>query len=158
MSHSADLRLGGMVVLWALSGCSADGSPSPVQGDGRFDEATWAALLTLTADELPPPPGDASNRVADDARAAAWGQRLFFDAGFSGTLLDSDNDGMHGGVGLQGETGKVSCASCHVPEDGFSDTRTVFQQISLAAGWTPRRTPSILDVGQAKLLMWDPSQ
>ncbi|MBL8951065.1 MAG: hypothetical protein JNK82_09830, partial [Myxococcaceae bacterium] len=37
----------------------------------------------------------------------------------------------------------------------FTDTRTLFKQISLASGWTPRRTPSILDVGHAKILMWD---
>jgi cytochrome c peroxidase len=113
------------------------------------------ALLELSPEVLPSVPPDVSNRVADDARAAAWGQVLFFDPGFSGTLLDSDNDLFHGGVGLQGETGKVSCASCHVPEDGFVDTRSKFQQISLASGWTRRRTPSVLDVGHATLLMWD---
>lgn len=113
------------------------------------------ALLALSPGATPAVPPDVSNRVADDQRAAAWGQVLFFDAGFSGTLLDSDNDGFHDGVGLQGETGKVSCASCHVPEDGFVDTRTRFGQISLASGWTRRRSPSVLDVGHATLLMWD---
>ena len=113
------------------------------------------ALLALSPGASPAVPPDVSNRVADDPRAAAWGQVLFFDAGFSGMLLDSDNDGFHDGVGLQGETGKVSCASCHVPADGFVDTRTRFGQISLASGWTRRRSPSVLDVGHATLLMWD---
>jgi cytochrome c peroxidase len=104
---------------------------------------------------LPAPPADSSNQYADNAAAAALGHKLFFDTGFSGVLLESDNEGTHGGVGLQGETGKVSCASCHVPASGFSDTRTVHKQLSLASGWSNRRTPSILDVGHAQLLMWD---
>jgi cytochrome c peroxidase len=119
-------------------------------------------LETLSLASPLPPPADASNAVADDPRAAALGQALFFDPGFSGRLLDSDNgapDNMegfvHNSLGFQGESGRVSCASCHVPGDGFSDTRTVHQQISLAAGWTNRRTPSVLDVGHASLVMWD---
>lgn len=107
------------------------------------------------APALPKPPVDLSNDFADDPEAALLGHRLFFDPGFSGKLLESDNDGFHGGVGMQGETGKVSCASCHLPESGFLDTRSVHKQLSLASGWTGRRTPSILDVGHAKLLMWD---
>ena len=116
----------------------------------------WVELSKLSpAATLPAPPVDLSNEVADDPAAAALGHKLFFDPGFSGALLESDNDGHHGGVGRQGETGKVSCASCHVPDSGFVDTRTVHKQLSLASGWTGRRTPSILDVGHAKLLMWD---
>jgi cytochrome c peroxidase len=42
-----------------------------------------------------------------------------------------------------------------VPEGGFSDTRTLHGQVSLGAGWGLRRAPSLLDVAQSKLLMWD---
>ncbi len=123
---------------------------------GEEQDETRAALLSLSpARTLPAPPADPSNEVADDPAAAALGQILFFDPGFSGALLESDNDGQHNGVGMQGETGKVSCASCHVPGDAFTDTRTIQQQLSLAAGWTNRRTPSILDVGHATRIMWD---
>jgi cytochrome c peroxidase len=107
---------------------------------------------------LPSPPRDASNGFADDARAAALGQELFFDAGFSGPLLDGDNDGSPVALGARGETGKVSCAGCHVASAGFLDDRSRGKQISLAAGWNLRRTPSLLDVGQARLLMWDGSR
>jgi cytochrome c peroxidase len=107
---------------------------------------------------LPSPPRDASNRYADDARAAALGQKLFFDAGFSGPLLDGDNDGTQVALGVRGETGKVSCAGCHVAAAGFLDDRSRGKQISLAAGWNLRRTPSLLDVGHARLLMWDGSR
>ena len=123
---------------------------------GLIGDEAWAELMKLSPSAtLPAPPADVSNHVADDPAAAALGQALFFDPLFSGPLLDSDNDGFHEGVGMQGEPGKVSCASCHLPESGFVDTRTLHKQLSLAAGWTNRRTPSILDVGQAKLLMWD---
>jgi cytochrome c peroxidase len=141
------------LLVVACAGCE---EPSQSRGPA------WETLLTLSLESPLPPPADASNAVADDAKAATLGQALFFDPGFSGRLLDSDNgtaqnmEGfVHKSVGDQGESGRVSCASCHVPGDAFSDTRTVHQQVSLAAGWTVRRTPSILDVGHASLLMWD---
>ena len=53
---------------------------------------------------LGPVPADPSNRHADDTLAARLGRRLFFDARLSGD-------------------GKVSCATCHVPSQGFQDGR-----------------------------------
>lgn len=149
-----------LLVAAAASACGNAGRAPVAASDPDDPEPTFtaderASLATLTADPLPAAPFDASNRLADDARAAVFGQRLFFDAGFSGKLLDGDNDGSTNAVGRKGETGKVSCASCHVPETGFNDTRSVRMQISLGAGWGRRRAPSLLDVGQSKLLMWD---
>lgn len=84
------------------------------------------------------------------------GARLCFpDPLFSGPLLDADNDGSAGALGKVGDTGKVACASCHLPTAGFSDDRSFQRQISLGAGWGRRRAPSLLDVSQARLLMWD---
>ena len=127
-----------------------DPDPAPV-----FTAADLATLAELAPPTLPAPPTDASNRFADDPRAALLGQRLFFDPLFSGKLLEGDNDGSPTTLGAKGQTGRVSCAGCHVPSAGFLDNRTLGRQISLAAGWVLRRTPSLLDVGQAKLLMWD---
>ena len=56
---------------------------------------------------------------------------------------------------MKGQTGKVACAGCHVADAGFLDNRSLGRQVSLAAGWGRRRAPSLLDVAQAKLLMWD---
>src|SRR6185436_6090391 len=103
----------------------------------------------------PAPPPDATNAYADDPRAAALGQALFFEPRFSGPLLEDDNDGTTGTLGVQGQTGRVSCAGCHLPEVDFLDGRSTRRQISLASGWTQRRTPSLLDFGQASILMWD---
>jgi cytochrome c peroxidase len=148
---------GGSALAGAASGGSggvAAESPDP-DPDPELSEQQLARLRALSPDELPAPPADISNAWADDAAAAVFGQKLFFDSRFSGQLLDGDNDGSVNALGRKGDTGKVSCAGCHVPSDGFSDTRTIRQQISLGSGWGLRRAPSLLDVGQSHLLMWD---
>jgi cytochrome c peroxidase len=98
-----------------------------------------------------------SNRWADDADAALLGQRIFFDVRFSGPLLAEEHDGafLSSGLGMRGTPGKVSCFSCHNPSAGFLDTRSTKKQVSLGAAWTHRRSPSLLDIGYASVLMWD---
>jgi cytochrome c peroxidase len=148
-----------LAALCAL-GCNNTGRAPVSAGDPNDPKAVFtdeerSTLAQLSPDSLPPPPADTSNHWADNENAARFGQKMFFDGGFSGKLLDGDNDGTVNAVGRKGEVGKVSCASCHVPESGFTDTRSVRQQISLGAGWGRRRAPSLLDVGHSKLLMWD---
>lgn len=141
-----------LLVSAACKGPAADPDPAPA-----LSAADRAALAQLSPSQLPLPPRDASNRWADDPAAAKLGKRFFMDGAFSGRLLDGDNDGTPGTLGVKGDTGKVSCAGCHVPSAGFLDNRKVNGQtsISLASGWNLRRTPALLDVGQAGLLMWD---
>lgn len=134
----------------SLGGGKVDDDPDPV-----LDEQTLERLRELAPARLPAAPADPSNAWADDPAAAAFGQALFFDPRFSGTLLDGDNDGSVNALGRKGDSGKVSCAGCHLPSAEFSDTRTIRRQISLAAGWGMRKSPSLLDVGQSHLLMWD---
>ncbi len=124
--------------------------PDPV-----FTPDQMAALALLSPSSLPAPPQDISNKMADDAAAAQLGQRFFYEAGFSGPLLDTDNDGSPASLGSPGQTGRIACAGCHLPASGFSDTRSFQRQISLGAGWGRRRAPSLLDVGQSKIVMWD---
>ena len=66
--------------------------------------AELAALRSLSRRSLEPIGPDASNRYADDARAAALGRDLFFDTRLSGN-------------------GKVSCATCHVATQDFQDSK-----------------------------------
>lgn len=120
-----------------------------------FTDAERATLATLSPDTLPPPPADISNAWSDDPAAAALGKKLFFDPLFSGVLWEGDNTGTSTTLGNLGDTGKVACAGCHQPEAAFADGRSLGHSVSLAAGWTIRRSPSLLDVGQARLLMWD---
>jgi cytochrome c peroxidase len=131
------------------AGADAD-DPDPV-----FTMSEWSALQALSPDPLPSPPPDVSNRFADNPDAATFGQQLFYDPSFSGPLLDTDNDGSPATLGVAGQTGKVMCSGCHIGKSGFSDTRSFQLQISLGAGWGRRRAPSLLDVGQATLVMWD---
>jgi cytochrome c peroxidase len=154
-------RFGRVWLLAVVAGCNSNAAPPPASAsdpndpEPTFTEQERALLAGLSASPLPPPRADISNRFADDPNAARFGQTLFFDGGFSGRLLDGDNDGSVNALGRKGEMGKVSCAGCHLPESAFSDTRTVRKQISLAAGWGRRRAPSLLDVGQSGLVMWD---
>jgi cytochrome c peroxidase len=143
------MRLPLLLLLSLLGACGKHAS------EVALDAAAMRLLATLSPETLPPPPPDVSNRFSDDAAAATLGQKLFFDPGFAGPLLDRDNDGSATTLGKAGQTGRVSCAGCHIPASGFVDTRSSGEQISLAAGWGLRRAPSLLDVGQDKLLMWD---
>jgi cytochrome c peroxidase len=152
------MGLGRLTLAFGLLGCAGAPPPSSGNPDDPKPQLTAAereALKTLSPPTLPGPPPDPTNKWADDALAAKLGQRLFFDPGLSGRLLDGDNDGSPNALGMEGDTGKVACSGCHVPESGFSDTRSLRQQVSLGAGWGLRRTPSLLDVGQSRLLMWD---
>lgn len=81
---------------------------------------------------LPAAPHNATNALADDERAAQFGQRLFFDTRFS-----SD--------------GKVSCATCHDPALGFADGK----QVAHTLGKSERHTPSLWNVAHQRWLFWD---
>jgi cytochrome c peroxidase len=141
-----------LVSFVSLLGCASDGGRN--SKSARADSVR-RAFAELSPEVLPPAPPDVSNRWADDPAAARLGQRLFFDPGFAGPLLDPDNVGGAQSLGVVGETGKVACAGCHVPGAGFVDVRSPRRTTSLASGWSRRRTKTLLDVGQAKLLMWD---
>jgi cytochrome c peroxidase len=146
----AEVTVALSVAVFCGCGSSGQGSGAPT-----FTTAERSALESLSPSTLPAPGPDKSNRFADDSQAAALGQKLFFETAFSGKLLDGDDDGDPTTLGMRGQTGKVACAGCHIPSAGFLDNRTRGEAVSLAAGWGRRRAPSLLDVGQAKLLMWD---
>jgi len=140
-----------------VAACGGAGTPAGGSADDPDPVITAearAALAALRYDDGPPP-ADPSNRVADDPAARAFGQRLFFDKSFSGRLLEGDNDGSVATLGLRGDAGRVACAGCHLPESGFVDTRSPHQQVSLAAQWTTRRAPTLLEVAFAPLYNWD---
>lgn len=141
-----------VAVVFALCfvvGCSSSGESTPT-----FTEAERIVLASLRYDASPFA-SDASNSVADEPAARAFGQRLFFDTRLSGRLIEPDNDGNASTLGKRGEVGRVSCAGCHLPGSRFVDTRSPHQQISLAAQWTTRRTPTLLEVGAMPLYNWD---
>jgi cytochrome c peroxidase len=105
-------------------------SASPGLDDGRFDAFDVALLETMRLADRPPP--DPSNEVADDARAAAFGRRLFFDRGLS--------------------PANVSCGSCHDPALLLTDGKGVPPE---GAGRGVRNVPSVALAGRARWQLWD---
>ncbi|NTU83209.1 MAG: cytochrome-c peroxidase [Chloroflexales bacterium] len=89
-------------------------------------------LKSLSLASLPPLGPDPSNRVADDPRAAALGQRLFFDKRLS---VD----------------GTVACATCHDPAQQFQDGTPLGHGV----GTTNRRTMPLAGVAYSPWLFWD---
>jgi cytochrome c peroxidase len=110
--------------------------------DGMFTSAEVAKLQALGP--LPSLQPDTTNQYADDPAAAALGQRFFFEKGYSGAIVVGD-DGENGGLGSAGETGKISCRSCHL-EEWFVDTRSRPNGTSLGLDWFFRNSPSMINV------------
>jgi cytochrome c peroxidase len=98
----------------------------------RWSEQELAQLRELSMASLPPLPPDPSNRVADNERAAEFGQRLFFDQRLSAN-------------------GQVACASCHLPDKLFQDGTALGKGV----GTTDRRTMSIIGTARSPWQFWD---
>ncbi len=81
--------------------------------------------------ELPPSP---TNAVADSPEAARWGQALFFD-----TRMSAD--------------GKIACANCHDPQEGWSDPRKVSLGVEDREG--RRHSQSLWNVAYNDFFFWD---
>ena len=97
-SNGVHMKYGAMHLLigTTLVGAAANSCGGGAAGDpGDF------ASMELTKAQLTASP---TNAFADDSKAAALGQRLFFDRG-----LSSD--------------GTVACVNCHDPKQGFSDPK-----------------------------------
>ena len=97
----------------------------------------WSAqekqiLASLQLSNLDIKPVSPSNRFANNAQAAALGQRIFFDKRFS---LD----------------GSLSCASCHQEERAFTDGLNVAQGVNRTA----RNTQTVLGAAHATWFYWD---
>lgn len=116
---------GGMALAAATAQSSLPTS-QPVQ----FTHQERSRILQLSP--LPPLAPDETNAVADDSRAARFGQRLFFDPGFS-------------------RNGKVSCATCHLPEQHFTDGK----QLSEGLGRAVRNAPTIINAAYQRWIFWD---
>lgn len=126
------------------------------------DETTFTEeeLATLKTFKLPAAvPTNASNRVADEPRAAKLGKKFFFDPRFSGALGPA-NDGASGGsLGKNGDVGKVACYGCHQVEIGGADRRSR-TPTSLGVNYGLRNAPTVInaaywDVAAGGWQLWD---
>lgn len=123
------LSLVGVLALVAPSAAAVHGHAT---AGARWSDEERAILRSLSLASLGPVPSDPSNRWGDDTLAAALGHRLFFDARLSAT-------------------GRVSCASCHLPDRGFQDDRALAEGV----GPVPRRTMPIAGTAHAAWQFWD---
>lgn len=98
----------------------------------EWSTAEISTLRGLWIGSLPPLPPDPSNRVADDPRAVVFGQKLFFDTRLS-------------------VNGKIACATCHLPGQGFQDSKPLGEGV----GTTTRRTMPIAGTAYSPWLFWD---
>ena len=122
-------------VIRRLAGCSMLAIVPIAALAGRRSE--WTAkeretLRSLSLASLGPLPADPSNRFADDARAAALGERLFSDTRLSGN-------------------GKVSCSTCHLPQKEFQDGTPLAHGV----GTTARRTMPVAGTAHGAWFFWD---
>jgi cytochrome c peroxidase len=119
-------------ILPALAAlCVASVSAAPGGGD-RWTAGQIELIGSLSLAALGAPPADPTNRVADDAEAAALGRRFFFDARFS-------------------SNGLVACATCHEPTLGFQDGKPLAKGV----GETRRRAMPIAGMAHSPFLFWD---
>jgi cytochrome c peroxidase len=110
---------------------------SDVVMQAKLDPHEWSSaelgiLQSLSLDNLPTLPPDASNAVADNAVAANFGHQLFFDVRLS-------------------SNGEVSCASCHKPELKFTDGLPRAKGV----GVTPRKSMTVIGTAYSPWLFWD---
>lgn len=115
-------------------------------GTSDFTSEERARLEEHALSAIPPSP---TNKYADDPNAALLGQKFFFDGRFSGALAVASD------LGPEGATGKVSCATCHDPAKGGSDHRSAPGNTSLAAGFTGRNAPTVLNAAFSTWMFWD---
>ncbi len=132
-------------VTGGQAGSAGEGGAAPEGGEGgAAPEGGMGGEAGSPFPELSPlpaVPADPTNRVADSALAATFGQRLFFDEKFSGALkIDSD-------LGTTGQTARVSCASCHdtSAQGYFDDTRSDPATVSIGVGLHTRNSPTLVN-------------
>jgi cytochrome c peroxidase len=129
-------------------GSVACGDEGPELIDGVFTAGEWEKLALHSP--LPAPPPDPTNAYADNAAAATLGQKLFFESSHSGALKVTSD------LGQMGETGKVSCASCHNADAWLADQRSDPNFVALGADWGIRNAMSLVNVAyQTPFQHWD---
>lgn len=100
----------------------------------EWSESEAAILRSQWIGSLPALSPDPTNKYADNQEAAALGHRIFFDTRFS-------------------LNGKVSCATCHQPEKGFTDGLALSKGVLESA----RSSPTLVGISYSPWFFWDGS-
>jgi cytochrome c peroxidase len=150
---SSGLLLASLAVV-ILSGVCGDAPAGNVNvGDvtdpakDGFSPQEWALIQTLSP--LPDLPVDTTNKYRDSRAAALLGQKLFFEPRLSGPIQTGTP--AEGQLGAIGDTGKIACRNCHMPESGWLfDIRSnnggpIPNATALGSLWMTRNVSSVVN-------------
>jgi cytochrome c peroxidase len=124
--------------------------------DCVFTREEWQQLQSLAG--LPEkPPDDPSNKYASNPKAAALGQKLYFDPRFSGnaTLLDSLRRPTPYARSAKGQPTNISCATCHDPARGGADFTSNPNHVSIGAGWYDVNSQQTVNAAYYGIIYWN---
>jgi cytochrome c peroxidase len=116
-------------------------------GPDGLTSQEWAVIKTLSP--LPALPGDTTNKYRNSATAALLGQKLFFEPRLSGAIQTGTP--AEGQLGAIGETQKIACRHCHMPESKWLfDIRSnnggaIPNATALGSLWMTRNVSSIVN-------------
>lgn len=137
-----------VVGVIASVGCHAAATDDTAAAiEGGLSAADWQVLHTLSP--LPDLPADPTNRYADSPAAALLGQKLFFEPRLSGPIQTGTPE--EGQLGAIGESGKIACRNCHMPESQWLfDIRSnnggpIPNATALGSLWMTRNVSSVVD-------------
>ena len=117
-----------VLFIFIPGGQGSAANPTPLQ----WSEDEVRILKSLWLGSLPDLPKDLSNAYADNPKAIALGKQLFSD-----TRLSAN--------------GKVSCATCHIPDKTFTDSLPVSHGI----GDGTRRSMPLAGTAYSPWFFWD---
>src|SRR5437588_12682612 len=121
-------------------------SQTPTDNQG-FSPQEWAIIKTLSP--LPGLPVDTTNKYRDSPTAALLGQKLFFEPRLAGPIQTGTS--QQGQLGAIGETGKIACRNCHMPESKWLyDIRSnnggaIPNATALGSQWMTRNVSSVVN-------------
>src|SRR5262249_9820349 len=138
-------------LLLAVLATSAGSQKHPVQSPPPipelFSHEEWAAIKTLSP--LPTLPVDTTNKYRDSPAAALLGQKLFFEPRLSGPIQAGTP--KEGQLGAIGESGKIACRNCHMPESKWLFDRrsnnggAIPNATALGSQWMTRNASSVVN-------------
>ncbi len=140
------MRQFAVVSVIAIGSLALCGFHTDAGSDG-LSPKEWAVVQTLSP--LPDVPVDKTNAYRDSDAAALLGQKLFFDSRLSGPIQTGTP--AEGQLGMIGETGKIACRNCHMPESKWLfDIRSnnggkIPNATALGSAWMTRNVSSIVN-------------
>ncbi len=145
-----------LLVVVALGACGPVADDLFCADDGcEWSDRQRRLLATLSP--LPPAPPDPSNRYAQDERAAAIGQKFFFDPAFSGVSRRRDALGRPSTLDRapEGQPIGISCASCHELGRAGVDVTSAPGHVSVGAGVTDVNALPVVNAVYQNILFWN---